>query len=799
MLKLNFTKKSALLAFITLLAFSVITINLYSHLHQDIDRAQQELVGLKLIKPLFNVIELIQVHRGLYAGILSGTESLNTERIKIQNSTSVAFKKFATQMRSQQDIFTAWQPLKQQWAIITVEGKTWSKQQNFSKHTLLINQIFTLIQTIADTYYLTNNPKLSVYYLFHTALHQLTPAQELLGQVRAFTVSILPKKRSSKFQRIVLHTLLNESDAKIELLHIDLEKTAKYNPAIAVELLAASVNIINNSKKINSLVTQNIMQEKYILTPEEFFSSATKTINNSYQTLHNILLPATKKIITQFIHSTQKTLFISLSCIIIVIILLFYVAMAIYLATTKNINKLSLVTVDFAKGNLNKRIPLDFESELKPLAESFNFMADKLTTLITHEKKDKARIKAIIDSSQDALIRMNCKGEIIEWNTQAEHVLGWRCHEILGKKLFSVIIPSHFQKQYFDEINQHEQTILNTTHEIMAKHHDNYEFPIEFTLTSINVDDQCEYNAFIRDISERKQAEAKLHLAAQVFVTTREGIMITDNKHLIIEVNNAFCDITGYDRQDIIGHNPSILRSSQQPPMFYKTMWKTLNTQGFWRGEVWNRKKNGELYAELLSISVIKDKQGNIVNCIGLFSDITSQKQQQDKLNLMAYYDVLTKLPNRALFADRFNQAIAHSKRSNTILGICFLDLDSFKPINDDFGHDIGDIMLVEVAGRIKACIREEDTVSRQGGDEFTILLGNLHSIEQCKQTLERIRNSLARPFIINKSAHKITASIGVTLYPSDNNELEILLKHADNAMYQAKLAGKNRYQFFGS
>jgi len=297
----------------------------------------------------------------------------------------------------------------------------------------------------------------------------------------------------------------------------------------------------------------------------------------------------------------------------------------------------------------------------------------------------------------------------------------------------------------------------------------------------------------------RQSVEEKLQLLARIFSDTNEGILITDAKQNIIDVNPAFCQITNYNKEEVIGKSPRILSSSKHTPEFYKNMWQTIDEHGHWQGEVWNRKKNGNLYAELLSISSLKDEHGNTLNYIGLFADITQSKEQQSKLELMAHYDVLTQLPNRALFTDRFNQAIAHCKRSKSLLGVCFLDLDHFKPINDNFGHNVGDQLLIEVAQRILKNIRAEDTVSRQGGDEFALLLGDIESFSQCEQMLKRIHHSLSQPYFINGECHNITASTGVTLYPLDDANIDTLMRHADQAMYQAKLAGRHSYRLFNA
>jgi len=309
-----------------------------------------------------------------------------------------------------------------------------------------------------------------------------------------------------------------------------------------------------------------------------------------------------------------------------------------------------------------------------------------------------------------------------------------------------------------------------------------------------------EYVTLITAIAiERSQSIEQQKLSSRVFIDTHEGITITDANKNIIEVNPAFCEITGYTREEAIGKNPGFISSGKQSKAFYQAMWQSLNDSGYWKGEVWNRKKTGELYAELLSISSLKNSDEEIVNYVGMFSDITQSKKQQDRLNLLAHYDVLTNLPNRTLFVDRFNQAIAHSKRSNTQLAVCFLDLDNFKPVNDNYGHEAGDQLLIQVSERIKACLRVEDTISRQGGDEFALLLSDINSYAECENTLARILGALDKPYLINDVEHRVTASCGVTLYPNDEGDIDTLLRHADQAMYDAKQSGRNKYHLFNT
>jgi len=310
-----------------------------------------------------------------------------------------------------------------------------------------------------------------------------------------------------------------------------------------------------------------------------------------------------------------------------------------------------------------------------------------------------------------------------------------------------------------------------------------------------------EIGAMVRQFFEMKkrieESIEQLEISSIIIKNAFEGIIVTDSHKRIISINPAVTHISGYSYDDVIGQNPKIFSSGKQGLTFYKEMWQSIKDTGNWQGEVWNRHKNGALYAERLNITSIFDSTGDALYYVAMFSDITSSKQQQEKLKLLAHYDVLTGLPNRALFADRFKQAVAHSNRSGSQLAICFLDLDNFKPVNDQYGHDVGDQLLIEVAKRITNSIREEDTVSRQGGDEFALLLNDIDTFERCKQTLERIHQTLAEPYIIGEYTHKITASSGVTLYPADSGDIDTLLRHADQAMYKAKLDGKHCYHLF--
>jgi len=390
-------------------------------------------------------------------------------------------------------------------------------------------------------------------------------------------------------------------------------------------------------------------------------------------------------------------------------------------------------------------------------------------------------------------------GTTTYWNKASEALYGYTKEQAIGRNLLDLIIPEDMEDNVRDGIRlMAEKGLPSPSSELLLKHRNGSRVPVYSSHAIVSIEGRDdELFCMDIDLTEQKQAEAKLRLSARVFSDTHDGIAITDANKLIIDVNPAFCDITGYSPEEVIGQNPSILSSGKQSSEFYKEMWQTIHEHDHWHGEIWNSKKSGQVYAELLTISALKDEHDKVVNYVGIFSDITKSKEHQEELNVMAHYDVLTGLPNRVLFIDRFQQAIAHSKRTSHQLAICFLDLDNFKPINDNYGHNAGDQILIQVAQRIKDTIREEDTVSRQGGDEFALLLGNIDSFSQCEQLLERILDILSQAFVINDDAHHISASIGFTLYPFDDSDLDTLLRHADQAMYEAKIAGKNQHRQF--
>lgn len=301
----------------------------------------------------------------------------------------------------------------------------------------------------------------------------------------------------------------------------------------------------------------------------------------------------------------------------------------------------------------------------------------------------------------------------------------------------------------------------------------------------------------LSDVTERRRAEEQLRLAFEAVRHSGEGILVTDADQHIISANPAFEVVTGYSAMEVAGKTPAFFASARHDEDFFTSMRETLESTGYWQGEVWNRRKNGEIYPEWLGVSVVRDDDDRPKYFVYIFSDMTERNEAQQRIEFLAHHDPLTGLPNRLLLRDRLEQAQAQSHRLNSRVALMFLDLDRFKTINDSLGHPVGDAMLKEVVDRLKSCVRESDTVSRQGGDEFIILLNDVRDSDAVVRVADKIHQRMADPFVLGKHTLITSFSIGIALYPDDGDDFDSLLQKADTAMYHAKAAGRNSHRFF--
>ncbi|MFA6443558.1 MAG: EAL domain-containing protein, partial [Sterolibacterium sp.] len=333
---------------------------------------------------------------------------------------------------------------------------------------------------------------------------------------------------------------------------------------------------------------------------------------------------------------------------------------------------------------------------------------------------------------------------------------------------------------------------------------DGSSFPVEVSARRIELDGRCFHQAIIRDISERKQAEvairsgeAQLRLYANVYEHSGEGILICDHNNRILAVNPAFTRLTGYSIDELRGKNPHILASGNTPPKTYQDMWRSLGQKGYWQGELWNRRKDGNIFPEWLSVSVASDLAGQPTHYIACFTDISERKASEDHITHLAHHDALTGLLNRYSLQGRLEQALATIRREQRALAVMFIDMDHFKNINDILGHAVGDELLMEVARRLRDGVRDSDVVARLGGDEFVLVLTEVDNATAAARVADKILRALGEPYAIGEEELHVTPSIGLAFYPDDGDDCETLMKHADIAMYHAKSQGRNNVQFF--
>ena len=390
---------------------------------------------------------------------------------------------------------------------------------------------------------------------------------------------------------------------------------------------------------------------------------------------------------------------------------------------------------------------------------------------------------------------LNHLGEIVSVNNKWLELTGYSKDEVINQRFSKFTDETHETLKGLFAIFLKEKHIFDERIKIKKK---NGEILIaSFTGNISSVNGTIKTHCVFKDITLEEKIQKKLKLSDIVFENTTEGIIITNEKAEIISINNAFTKITGYEFEEVKNKNPKILQSGKHNKDFYKNLWENLLKNDSYKCEIWNRKKNGEIYPEWLNLSVVKDKDGNILNYVAIFSDISKIKDSSAKIEFLAHHDPLTNLPNRLLLKARLNKSIEKANESKDKLAIFFIDIDNFKIINDTYGHSIGDNIINLVANRLSKNIRKNDTISRIGGDEFIIVIEDISEINDIELIAKKILFDFKEPIKMEEYLFDITISIGISIFPNNGLDVEDLIKHADTAMYSAKNAGKNQFHFY--
>ncbi|MGE0081882.1 MAG: EAL domain-containing protein [Thiohalomonadaceae bacterium] len=449
------------------------------------------------------------------------------------------------------------------------------------------------------------------------------------------------------------------------------------------------------------------------------------------------------------------------------------------------------------RGEFGRKVPVHTDDELGQLARTFNAMADTIEQRQHALAESEYRYRTLVENLPQRIFYKDRNFAYVSVNERFAEDLGLAADQVAGR-----VDEDFFPPELAAEYREGDRRVMESGHiiefeERYIRH--GLERYIHTVKTPLR-DSRGEVMGILGifwDVTERKQAEDRLRQSAAVFENTADGVMITNANQEIIAVNTAFTEITGFSAEEATGNTPSMLKSERQDAAFYRAMWKEIGQTGRWRGEIWNRRKSGEVHPVWMTISVVRDPTGRIVNYVGVFSDITAIKHSQEQLDHLAHHDPLTDLPNRLLLSARLTHAMEQARREDNRLAVLFLDLDRFKNVNDTLGHPVGDQLLQMVAARLRDHLRECDTVARIGGDEFVVTLDKIDDPSEVTVVAQKLLDVLVEPFVVADNELHLGASIGIAVFPKDGDDMATLLKNADAAMYLAKEQGRNTYRFY--
>ncbi len=413
-------------------------------------------------------------------------------------------------------------------------------------------------------------------------------------------------------------------------------------------------------------------------------------------------------------------------------------------------------------------------------------------------RESENRFRNIFTSAIDGILIADVETmKLIMGNPAIERMLGYDHEEILNLGV-NDIHPADVLSDIVADFNKQLAGEIEFVSDVPVKRKDGSVFYADINAAPITIDGRACLMGLFRDITERKQSEDALRQAATVFESSHDGAIITDLAGRILAVNHAYLEITGYSEAEFLGQNPSMLHSGRHSTNFYQNMWANIKEAGYWRGEIWNRRKNGEIYPEQITISAVKNASGEITHYVGMSSDLSQIKQSETQLEHLAHYDPLTDMPNRLLVQSHLTHTLAQAQRLGRQVGVLYLDLDRFKSINESLGYPVGDELLVNLTKRLTSRLRSGDMLARLGGDEFLLVMEHMEGPEDVAGVARSLLELLTQPFVLSGEQEVfIGASIGISVFPDDGSSANLLIQHADAAMHQAKKQGRNTYSFY--
>ncbi|MBF0135527.1 MAG: EAL domain-containing protein [Magnetococcus sp. DMHC-1] len=760
----------------------------------EIHAAEMEVMGVGLIRQLQKTASLIQEIRGLWQirlvhnpegadDILEKSAALKSQLTGLKNGPEAKF------LGLENKLVEFIEDVNQR---LLEHPRTATATETFQSHTLAVAKSHEFSDFVAIRSQLLLDPFTESHFLGTILVNHLPALAEAAGRVRGIGSGLAGKESPTAAERLRLGEALGG-------LRFSLDDLTKFQRLIA-DIKPDMTQVTNcffqkAESDIRAFLESGrmLVTESARITPLEFYRQGTQAIHQS-MACHNLFADHLSAILSARVIHQHKYQNMIIGGLLVGMISMLFGFRNYYLREQRS--RKSLETSE-------------------------------------------ARARALVQSAVDGIVTIDHKGIIQSTNQSVDDMFGYPAGFLIGQNI-SILMPEPHASQHDEYVRKYLDSrvkkIIGTSREVEGICRDGGIFPLELSVGSFQEDGKTYFTGIMHDITARKQAskalrdayaqlenrvrlrtrelqetnerlkdeiqertriQASLQLAGKVFENASEGIVITDSYANIIDVNPAFTEITGYDREEVIGADPSIGKSGRHDGEFYAEMWKQLRTVGSWKGEIWDRRKDGTVYPKWVSINAVRDSWGRTLNFVGIFSDITRIKATEQRLEQLAYYDPLTSLPNRMLFRDRLVHEVELCKRNANKLAVFFIDLDRFKHVNDTLGHAAGDQLLVEISRRISNCVRKSDTVARLGGDEFTVILSNIGKENQAASIATNIIHALQEPVKLGVNEAYVGASIGIAIFPNDGTDFDTLTKNADLAMYRAKESGRGVFRFF--